>query len=79
VSVPPTSSERLCADGSVVQSGLIKVWKLSDMDLKSYSRWYDYSQARDAMFAATEPPGRPGTSPAPTTTSGAGSTSSATR
>ena len=30
-----------------------KVWKLSDMDLKSYSRWYDYSRARDAMFAAT--------------------------
>ena len=25
-----------------------KVWKLSDMDLKSYSRWYDYSRARDA-------------------------------
>ena len=21
------------------------------MDLKSYSRWYDYSRARDAMFA----------------------------
>jgi len=30
-----------------------KVWKLSDMDLLSYSRWYDYSRARDAMFAAT--------------------------
>ena len=27
-----------------------KVWKLSDMDLKSYSRWDDYSRARDAMF-----------------------------
>ena len=25
-----------------------------DMDLKSYSRWYDYSRARDAMFAATD-------------------------
>ncbi len=23
------------------------------MDLESYSRWYDYSRARDAMFAAT--------------------------
>jgi hypothetical protein len=23
------------------------------MDLKSYGRWYDYSQARDEMFAAT--------------------------
>ena len=24
------------------------------MDLKSYSRWYDYSRARDAMFAASD-------------------------
>ena len=24
------------------------------MDLKSYSRWYDYSRARDNMFAATD-------------------------
>ena len=31
-----------------------KVWKLSDMDLMSYSRWYDYSRARDVMFAATD-------------------------
>ena len=31
-----------------------KSWKLSDMDLKSYSRWYDYSRARDAMLAATD-------------------------
>lgn len=31
-----------------------KVWKLSDLDLKSYSRWYDYSRARDAMFAASD-------------------------
>jgi len=31
-----------------------KVWKLSPMDLKSYSRWYDYSRARDAMFVATD-------------------------
>jgi len=31
-----------------------KVWKLSPMDLKSYSRWYDYSRARDDMFAATD-------------------------
>jgi polyphosphate kinase len=30
-----------------------KVWKLSPMDLKSYSRWYEYSRARDEMFAAT--------------------------
>ena len=31
-----------------------KLWKLSPMDLKSYSRWYDYSRARDAMFAASD-------------------------
>jgi polyphosphate kinase len=31
-----------------------KYWKLTDMDLKSYSRWYDYSRARDAMLAATD-------------------------
>jgi polyphosphate kinase 2 len=31
-----------------------KIWKLSPMDVKSYSRWYDYSRARDAMFAATD-------------------------
>jgi polyphosphate kinase len=30
-----------------------KVWKLSPMDLESYSRWYDYSRGRDEMFAAT--------------------------
>jgi polyphosphate kinase 2 len=31
-----------------------KIWKLSGMDLKSYSRWYDYSRARDDMFKATD-------------------------
>ncbi|QQC66951.1 polyphosphate kinase 2 [Paraburkholderia ginsengisoli] len=31
-----------------------KVWKLTDMDLKSYSRWYEYSRARDAMFEASD-------------------------
>src|SRR5215472_12678952 len=31
-----------------------KIWKLSDMDLKSYSRWYDYSRARDEMFQASD-------------------------
>ena len=36
-----------------------KVWKLTDMDLKSYSRWYDYSRARDEMFAATDTPWAP--------------------
>jgi polyphosphate kinase 2 len=31
-----------------------KIWKLSDMDLKSYSRWFDYSRARDEIFLATD-------------------------
>ncbi len=31
-----------------------KIWKLSPMDLKSYSRWYDYSRARDDMFEHTD-------------------------
>jgi polyphosphate kinase 2 (PPK2 family) len=31
-----------------------KIWKLSPMDLKSYSRWYDYSKARDEMFTTTD-------------------------
>jgi polyphosphate kinase len=31
-----------------------KLWKLSPMDLDSYGRWYDYSKARDEMFAATD-------------------------
>ncbi len=36
-----------------------KIWKLTPMDLKSYSHWYDYSRARDAMFAATDTPESP--------------------
>lgn len=31
-----------------------KTWKLSPMDLLSYSRWFDYSRARDDMFRATD-------------------------
>jgi polyphosphate kinase 2 len=31
-----------------------KIWKLSEMDLKSYTRWYDYSRARDDMFRASD-------------------------
>ena len=31
-----------------------KTWKLSPMDLKSYSHWYDYARARDAMIEATD-------------------------
>jgi polyphosphate kinase len=36
-----------------------KIWKLSPMDLESHRRWYDYSRARDAMFAATDRPESP--------------------
>ncbi len=36
-----------------------KIWKLSPMDLKSYSRWYDYSRARDDMFANSDTPFAP--------------------
>jgi polyphosphate kinase 2 len=31
-----------------------KIWKLSGMDIESHRRWYDYSRARDRMFAATD-------------------------
>jgi polyphosphate kinase 2 len=31
-----------------------KVWKLSPMDMKSFSRWYDYSRARDEMIQASD-------------------------
>jgi polyphosphate kinase 2 len=31
-----------------------KIWKLSDMDVASYTRWDAYSAARDDMFAATD-------------------------
>lgn len=36
-----------------------KIWKLSKMDLKSYTRWDEYSRARDEMFAATDTPWAP--------------------
>jgi polyphosphate kinase 2 len=32
----------------------LRQWKLSPMDLESYSRWYEYSQARDMMLEATD-------------------------
>ena len=31
-----------------------KLWKLTEMDLKSYSRWHDYTRARDEMFLKTD-------------------------
>lgn len=36
-----------------------KVWKLTDMDIKSYTRWDDYTRARDAMLEATDTPWAP--------------------
>jgi polyphosphate kinase 2 len=36
-----------------------KIWKLSPMDVKSYTRWDDYTQARDDMFKATDTPWAP--------------------
>ncbi|MFZ0457639.1 MAG: polyphosphate kinase 2 [Rhodoplanes sp.] len=32
----------------------LRQWKLSPMDIKSWSRWYDYSRARDMMLEATD-------------------------
>ena len=32
----------------------IRQWKLSPMDLASYTRWYDYSRARDLMLQHTD-------------------------
>jgi polyphosphate kinase 2 len=32
----------------------LRQWKLSPMDIESYSRWYSYSQARDLMLEHTD-------------------------
>ena len=32
----------------------LRQWKLSNMDLPSRSKWFDYSRARDVMFEATD-------------------------
>ncbi|MFL5352144.1 polyphosphate kinase 2 [Archangium sp.] len=37
----------------------LRQWKLSPMDVESWTRWYDYSRARDMMFAATDTPYAP--------------------
>jgi len=36
-----------------------KIWKLSPMDIESYSRWDDYTKARDEMIAASDTPWAP--------------------
>jgi polyphosphate kinase 2 len=37
----------------------VRQWKLSPMDVESYSRWYDYSKARDLMLEYTDTPHSP--------------------
>jgi polyphosphate kinase 2 len=37
----------------------LRQWKLSPMDLESFSRWYDFSRARDLMLEATDVPNAP--------------------
>ncbi len=32
----------------------LRQWKLSPMDVESWTRWYDYSRARDCMLEATD-------------------------
>ena len=36
-----------------------KIWKLSPMDVQSYTHWDDYTKARDEMFAASDTPWAP--------------------
>lgn len=37
----------------------VKRWKLSPMDLKSRDKWVEYSEAKDALFEATDLPESP--------------------
>ncbi|QDK44978.1 polyphosphate kinase 2 [Bdellovibrio sp. ZAP7] len=48
--VSPKEQERRLKDR--IKDGR-KTWKLSEMDLKSYDRWDDYTKARDDMFKKT--------------------------
>lgn len=49
--VSPEEQERRLRDR--IHDGR-KIWKLSPMDVKSYNRWDDYTQARDDMFTHTD-------------------------
>ena len=49
--VSPEEQERRLRDR--IDDGR-KIWKLTSMDVKSFTRWDDYTQARDDMFAATD-------------------------
>jgi hypothetical protein len=55
------TSRRLCRSRTVQTKRLEsrindgrKLWKLTEMDLKSYSRWHEYTRARDEMFLKTD-------------------------
>ena len=37
----------------------LRQWKLSPIDLLSRERWYEYSRARDMMFAVSDTPEAP--------------------
>ncbi len=49
--VSPEEQERRLRDR--IDDGR-KIWKLTSMDVKSFTRWDDYTRARDEMFAATD-------------------------
>ena len=49
--VSPEEQERRLRDRI---TGGRKTWKLSPMDVKSFTRWDDYTQARDEMFVASD-------------------------
>lgn len=49
--VSPDEQERRLTDR--IDDGR-KIWKLSEMDVKSFARWDDYTEARDDMFKATD-------------------------
>ena len=49
--VSPEEQERRLRDR--IDDGR-KIWKLTSMDVKSFTRWDDYTKARDEMFAATD-------------------------
>ena len=49
--VSPEEQERRLRDR--IDDGR-KIWKLTAMDVKSFTRWDDYTAARDDMFAATD-------------------------
>jgi polyphosphate kinase 2 len=49
--VSPEEQERRLRDR--IDDGR-KIWKLTPMDVKSFTRWDDYTKARDEMFAATD-------------------------